>query len=121
MTITNNFGLPGLSIPVCRSLYRDFMRGTGFITSLRQHFAHDDSVIGTASHGMEPEHAVASSSSQATIAWSLPTLDFLTAKNQAYQEALLNVALPGDRHRIRAYLSKVHLGIAVITGVSCPW
>ncbi|ROV90449.1 hypothetical protein VSDG_08417 [Cytospora chrysosperma] len=95
---THSFGFPGLEISVCRALYQDFMLGAGFLTSLQQHFVHD--YIDTGLDLMD----------------SLPALNFLAGENQTYQEALLDVAFPDNRDRIRLYLSKVHLGMAVVIG-----
>lgn len=50
--------------------------------------------------------------------WSLPFVDFLAVENRAFLEELLKIALPEDQKRLRAYLSKVYLGIAAVTGVS---
>lgn len=101
------------------SLYRNLMRGAGFFTSLQQHSVQDDIATGIGEPSLTEPNAAPPSLSSAVVPWSLPAVNFLAGENQAYQQALVKVALPSDRDRMRAYLSKVNLGMAVITGVSC--
>lgn len=113
---THNFGFPGLEISLCRALYRDFMLGAGFLTSLQRQFVHDYMDTGLDLMDVDDPEPETQYLSQTAVPWYLPALNFLAGENQAYQEALLEVALPDDRDRTRLYLSQVHLGMAVITG-----
>lgn len=49
----------------------------------------------------------------------LPCVNFLDFRDKARAQAIVNEALPDDRNRFRAYLSKRPLGLGIITGV-CP-
>ncbi|KAL1860333.1 hypothetical protein Daus18300_009246 [Diaporthe australafricana] len=101
-----------MSLRTSMSLFRDFMRGAGFHRSLASPTASlDADMQKLASDESLPRPASAPS-------WFLPTVNFVAGENVAYQEALLKIALPEDQERMRAYLTKVTLGAAAITGVS---
>lgn len=48
----------------------------------------------------------------------LPVVNFLDMNDKAYEDAVVEEALPADRQRFRAYLSTRPLGVGIITAVS---
>lgn len=94
-----------------QAFFRDYMRGAGFQRSLAS-VALD--------RGMQRLAIDEGRPAPVTSAWELPSVNFLAGEDKAFIDEVVKLALPGDRDHLRAYLSKVPLGAAAVSGVSTP-
>lgn len=88
-------------------LHRALVRGNGFYDWMVKKPL--DSIVDTMSS--------LSVADTASTCRPLPCVNFLDFRDKARAEAIVNEALPDDRNRFRAYLSKRPLGLGIIIGV----